>query len=129
MRTRGVPRLTVVRRDDADKVCQLALKMKNVTTVIDELDMLCSGKHWRSEAAKQIVHYGRHDQIGLWGTFRRTQNISEDLVANAHAVFMFRHSEASPRDIDAIRDRFGERYAEVVQRLEHMQFVVWRDAA
>lgn len=123
-----LPRLTVVRRDTADRVAQLALSLKSVTLILDELDQVCAGKRWLSEAARDIVHYGRHLRVALMGTFRRTQNVHEDLIAMADTAFIFRHSSGSPRDIDAVKDRFGSEYAEVAQRLEPMQFVTWRDS-
>ena len=123
----SVPRLIVIRQDTADRVAQLAVRLKDITVVFDELDQLCAGKRWQSVAAREIVHYGRHLRIGVLGSFRRTQNVHEDLLSSADAVFLFRHSDGSVRDVDAVKDRFGERYAEIVTRLEDKQFVVWRD--
>ncbi len=125
---RTLPRLIIIRRDTADRVAQFALELRGVTLVLDELDQVCGGKRWLSQAAQEIVHYGRHLQISLLGGFRRTQNVHEDLISQADVAFIFRHSTSAPRDIDALADRFGTDYAERAKTLDPMQFLVWRDA-
>lgn len=122
-----VPGVTVIRRDDADRVARLALELRDVTLVLDELDMVCGGKRWLSDATREIVHYGRHLRISLMGGFRRTQNVHEDLISQCDAAFIFRHSESAPRDVSALADRFGQDYADRAMTLEPMQFLVWRD--
>lgn len=124
---RQVPRMIIVREDTADRVAQLALRLGDCLLVLDELDQVCAGKRWLSDAARDIVHYGRHKRIALMGGFRRTQNVHEDLLSQAHAAFVFRHSSASPRDVDALRDRLGRDFAARAVELEPMQFMVWRD--
>lgn len=125
---KGLPRLVIVRRDTADNVARMALKLGRVTVVFDELDQVCRGKSWLSDAAREIVHYGRHSQIALLGCFRRTANVHEDILSQAHAAFIFRHSEASKPDCDALRGRFGDDVALAATQLEPMRFLVWRDA-
>lgn len=124
---RGVPRLAVFRGVDVDDIAQLALRVHDVTLVLDELDRACNGKAFSSEAVKRIVHYGRHERVDLWGTFRSTRNVSEDLLNAADRIFLLHHSAACYPDIDAIRRRFGPQIADAVTRLEPWRFVAWSD--
>lgn len=127
IRARGAPRLSIFRGVDVEELAQLACDVHDVTLVVDEMDRACQGKRWTSEAVRHLVHEGRHERVDLFGTFRRTANISEDLMAQADYIFLFRHSEANPYDLRTVRDRFGERYENAVKTLEPGRFVVWAD--
>lgn len=122
------PRLMLVRQDDAANVCQLAWELGQVTCVIDELDLVCKAKVWESDAARSIAHYGRHRQVDLFGSFRFTRNINEDLPALADFIFLMRHSGAALYDLRTIRQRFGDAYAREVVNLQNHEAIVWHDA-
>lgn len=123
----GVPRLCIYRGCDVEDVAALALELHDVTLVVDELDRACSGKTWRAPSVRRIVHEGRHERVDLWGSFRSTRNVHEDLVGQCDAALLFRQTEAGYYDLQTLKLRFGPAMAEAVQRLEPMHFVMWAD--
>lgn len=123
----GAPRLSIFRGVDVNAIAELAARVHDVTLVLDEMDRACQNKKWTAPAVRHLVHEGRHERVDLFGGFRRTANVSEDLLAMADHVFLFRHSEASPYDVQAVRMRFGDRYGDLVTQLEPMRFVHWAD--
>lgn len=123
----GAPRLSLFRGVDVNDLAELARDVHDVTLVLDEMDRACKGKTWTAPAVRHLVHEGRHERVDLFGTFRRTANVSEDLLAACDFAFLFRHSEASPYDLQTIRMRFGETYEAAVRTLEPGRFVIWAD--
>lgn len=126
-RARVLPQLSIFRGVEVEDLARFALEVRDCTLIIDELDRACTGKVWKSESVRRIVHEGRHERIDLWGTFRSTRNVSEDVLNAADAVFLFRHSAAAYYDLQAIEHRLGPSYATACQGLEFGQFVIWRD--
>jgi hypothetical protein len=122
-----LPQLTIWRGVDVEDLARFALQVRDCTLIVDELDRACTGKIWKSDSVRRIVHEGRHERIDLWGTFRSTRNVSEDLLNAADAVFLFRHSVAAYYDLQAIEHRLGPSYAIACQSLGFGQFVIWRD--
>lgn len=118
----------LIRRDSADAVCQLAWDIRNVTCVIDELDQICTAKRWTSDAARNLAHYGRHRGVDLFGAFRFTRNVNEDLPGLADFVFLLRHSAAALYDIRTLQQRFGHELASQTVQLRDHEAVVWSDA-
>ena len=121
--------LSIFRECEVEEPAELAIRLRDVTLVVDEMDRACNAKKWLAPSVRKIVHEGRHYRVSLLGTFRRTTNVSEDLLSQVDYVFLFRTSPTSPGDIVTIRHRFGEAVAERVQTLEDGQFTVWRDGA
>lgn len=126
-RAGGAPRLSIFRGVDVNDLALLAREVHDTTLVLDEMDRACHGKTWSAPEVRHLVQEGRHERVDLFGTFRRTANVNEDLLAAADFVFLFRHSEAAPYDLQTLRLRFGERYAEACTTLEPGRFVVWAD--
>ena len=120
--------LSVFRECDVEEVAALALRVRNVTLVVDELDRACALKRWTAPSVARIVHEGRHFRVSLMGTFRRTSNVSEDLLSQVDYAFLFRQSGASPSDLQTLRQRFGDAIAHQVEALDDGQFTVWRDS-
>lgn len=125
----GMPRLSIFRGAgvDVNELAQLALEIHDVVLVLDELDRACSGKEWRAQAVKRIVHEGRAERVDLWGTFRNTRNVNEDLIGAADVIFVFHHSAASPYDLQMLRQRFGLD-PDALVALPPKAFVVWSDS-
>jgi hypothetical protein len=123
----SIPPVNLFDGDDVEGICQLACAVKDVTVVLDEFDRATDGKKWTAPTARRIVHEGRHLRVGLWGTFRRTANVSEDLLTQADWVFLFRHSEMGNYDLRGLAQRLGDDYVRAIQSLEVGQFVAWRD--
>lgn len=123
----SLPQLSVFRGADVEELAKLAIDLGDVTLVMDELDRACRDKRWLSESVRRIVHEGRHLRVDLFGSFRSTRNVSEDLLGQADHVFLMRHTAAGEYDLGTIARRFGDRYASAVQALEPMQFLAWSD--
>lgn len=123
----GLPPVNLFDGEDIEGICQLAVAIKDVTVVLDEFDRATDGKKWLSPTAKRIVHEGRHIRVGLWGTFRRTASVSEDLLTQADWVFLFRHSEFGTYDLRGLEQRLGADIVRTIQSLEVGQFVAWKD--
>jgi DNA helicase HerA-like ATPase len=122
-----VPWLSVFRwLDDPDELAQLACEVGACTLVLDELDRAAHNKEWRSPWVRRIVHEGRHYRVNLWGTFRRTQNVPEDIITQADRIYVFRHSAAALYDLRAL-ERLGPEYPSIATQLAVGQFVVWGD--
>lgn len=119
--------LSVFREVELESVAALALKVRGITLVADELDRACSGKRWLSPSTQRIVHEGRHFRVSLMGGFRRTANVSEDLLSQVDYAFLFRLSGASPADVDTVKRRFGEGYAAAAMDLKPGEIVLWTD--
>lgn len=119
-----VPALSVFRGVDVEDLAQLARDVGDVTLVLDELDLVSNDKRWAAPTVKQLVHYGRHYRVSLFGGFRRTQNVPEDILSQADHIFLFKHEQRAVYDLRAVAARFGDSYAALVQRLEPGQFVV-----
>lgn len=126
------PYLSIFRGEvDPEDIAALALKVGRVTCVFDELDQAFANKAFitgaRQSSIRRIIHEGRHSGVSLMGGFRRTANVSEDLVSQCDYVLLFRTNPTSPGDLEAIEKRFGLSYAAAVQHLAMGQFVVWSD--
>jgi len=126
--SRGVcPQLAVVCGGEVEELAALALRVRYLTLWIDEMDRACNDKKWLAPSVKTIVHEGRHKHIDLFGSFRFTRNVSEDLIGSSDAVFLFHTSTAAVYDLQTIRQRFGPHYADAVVSLERHRFVIWTD--
>ena len=126
-KTKGLPRLNLFDDPDADQVCKLARDLKDCTVVLDELDAVTDGKKWTSDSASRIVHWGRHERVSLWGSFRRAANIPEDFLAMVDVVFLFGYPEAAVYDLRGLEQRLGPEYCEASKTLDPFQFVAWSD--
>lgn len=123
----GLPRLAVFRGVELESVARLALAVHDVALVADELDRACHGKTWVAPSVRRIVHEGRHERVDLFGTFRSTRNVNEDLLGQADYSFLLRHTVGSPYDLQTIRQRYGAGAVAAVTALEPMHFIAWRD--
>lgn len=129
-----IPRLTLIKRDTPHRVARLAWDVGTTTCVIDELDTVCTTKSWSQEewidevecgAARALAHYGRHRGVDLWGGFRFTRNVNEDLPGLADFIFLFRHNDAAMADLELLRRRFNPAVADAVLEMEDHECIVW----
>lgn len=75
-------------------------------------------------ALREVVHYGRHCRVALWGAFRRPTSVHQDLLALADVLFIGRM--ASEGDIDRIRRAVGATTfpkVEVIRALPRGEFL------
>lgn len=121
----SLPRLVRVTRDEAWRVCQLAMDLGTVTCIFDELDMLCSQKKWKHEIAHEAFHYGRHRQVDIWGAFRATRNVHEDIPLLVDFVFLFRHSPIATSDLIRVKQRWGEMVRDELVKMSDHECLIW----
>ena len=122
------PRLCLFRDSDVEGLAQLAMSTGGVTLVLDEFDRACNGKNWRAPSVGRLVQESRHLRVDLWGTFRAARNVNEDTIGQADWIAILRHSKAANYDLQSIKFKCGEQFAEAATRLEPHQFVLWEDA-
>lgn len=120
----AIPALSVFRGVEVEDLAQLARDVGDVTLVLDELDLVSNDKKWQAPTVKQLVHYGRHFRVNLFGGFRRSQNVPEDILSQADFVFLFQHEKRAIYDVRAVAARFGDACAAAVVALEPLQFIV-----
>lgn len=125
---KNVPHLSVFREiDEIDDLAKLAWAVGDCTLWLDELDRACENKRWSSPYVRRIVHEGRHRGVSLWGTFRFTSSVPEDLLSIAHKVFFFHVGEMGLYELRGIMQRLGPSYAETIPTLARGECVVWED--
>lgn len=72
----------------------------------DELDLIAPPNAWRVSWIRDVIHYGRHLDIGLIGCSRRPANVHRDITALASAVYLGRITE--PRDLEYCAAAWGD---------------------
>jgi len=82
-----------------DKICEIVLLSNNTIFIIEECDNFCS-PYYLSEPFRQIIEYGRHQNISIIATTRRLGNLNRSLTAQANKLFTFRQTEK--RDLEAL---------------------------
>lgn len=137
--SKNVPVLSVFRGVHPNHIAKLACEVKDVTLVLDEIDLACHDKKWAQSPelstpecvdgdwVKRVVHYGRHLRVSLWGSCRRLQNVPEDLISQADIVNIFRVSRKAVYDLQAIKTRFGEDAARQATTLALGEFLAFDD--
>lgn len=121
------PRLMRVREAGAagaDATCQLALSLGTLTLVLDEVDLVCRRKQWYSDAAENIAHRGRHWNVDLFGAFRFTRNVNEDLPGLTDYWFVFKHKGSALYDLRLLQARFGSEVEAAARDMEPHECVV-----
>ncbi len=107
--------------DDAEKLAELVYKLKNITFIIDEIDMFFDTRTNKKSFFNKLVQYGRHFQIDIITTSRRPANISRNLTALTDIFYFSRLRE--PTDKIYIKNLLGTAYMEEVANLEKFSFL------
>ena len=103
-----------------DYICQLLYTMKDITFLIEEIDNYCSAMT-SPEMLSKIIRYGRHQNISLITTARRTADVPRILTAMATEFCIFSHHE--PRDLDYFSHLFSPEIAEKIRRLPAFHYL------
>lgn len=101
-------------------VCNLIYSMKYVTFLIEEIDNYCSALIVPGAFSK-IVRYGRHYDISIITTARRTAEVPRLLTSQATDFYIFSHHE--PRDIDYFSHLFNPLVAERIRNLKQFHYL------
>lgn len=103
-----------------DHSCKLIYALEDLTFLIEEVDNYCSAQNV-SEVFSKIIRYGRHKNISLITTSRRTAEVPRLLTSQATDFYIFSHHE--PRDIDYFSHLFSPNVAEKVRQLKKLQYI------
>lgn len=106
---------------DFDNLASLVSKMKNITFLIDEVDMFTNPIGKKDDAIDGLIHYGRHNQIDLVTTSRRPANISRDLTSQTDFFYLSRLAE--PNDTKYFRAKYGNEIISTLQNLKKFEFL------
>jgi len=101
-------------------VCELIYTLKNVTFLIEEVDNYCSAL-MIPETFSKIIRYGRHQDISIIATSRRTAEVPRLLTSQATDFFIFSHHE--PRDLDYFSHLFNPGISEKIRNLKTLQYL------
>lgn len=92
--------------------------------VIDEADKICSSS-FQSDALKELVNYGRHDNVDTLAIARTPQRLHTDLRINASVVFsFFLNIDLS---LKYLSDMMGREASEEIKKLDKYHYVKWTD--
>ncbi|MBI4847552.1 MAG: ATP-binding protein [Nitrospirae bacterium] len=91
--------------NDFSIICEIAIRLKNVMLIIDEVDFFDSPRV-QDKNFKRVIHYGRHYNIDLVTTSRRPANISRDLTSQTDEFYVFRVTEK--RDLEYFENLSSE---------------------
>jgi len=110
-----------VTKKDFNELATLVSKMKNITFLIDEVDMFTNPLGKKDDAIDGLIHYGRHNQIDLVTTSRRPANISRDLTSQTDFFYLSRLAE--PNDTKYFRAKYGNDIIPTLQNLKKFEFL------
>lgn len=117
--------VNAIDQEDAELLAELVYKMKNVTFVIDEVDMFFDTRTPKTSFFNKLVQYGRHNQIDIITTSRRPANISRNLTALTDIFYFSRLRE--PNDKKYIKALLGNEYVEMIADLPKFSFLKVED--
>jgi len=103
-----------------DYICEVVYSLGNLTFLIEEVDCFCSANKTPVTFSK-IIRYGRHNNISIITTARRTADVPRLLTSQATDFFIFSHHE--PRDIKYFSDLFTPGIADKIRRLKKLEYL------
>ena len=101
--------------------CRCALVVRNVTVIIDELDIFCRPNLVPLELEK-LIKYGRHCGVSIVGVSRRPSEVARLFTSQANRFVVFRQIE--PRDIVHWRSILGD-LAHEIPTLPDYHYIDW----
>lgn len=114
--------VNVIDDESFNDLCALVLKLKNISFLVDEIDMFADTRMTRKAKFYHLIHYGRHNQIDIFTTSRRPANISRNITSQTDVTIFSRVRE--PADKKYIVNYIGKQYLETAQSLERFSFLV-----
>lgn len=108
--------------DNFDELAALIFKMKDLAFLVDEIDMFAPPTMTNKAYFYKLIHYGRHSQIDIITTSRRSANISRNLTSQTDITIYSRVRE--PNDKKYIANYLGKEYVAVAERLPKFSFLL-----
>jgi len=108
--------------DTFDELSQIIYKMKNISFLVDEIDMFAPPTMTRKAYFYKLIHYGRHAQIDIFTTSRRPANISRNLTSQTD-IFLFSRVR-EPNDKNYIAHYIGKEHVKTAESLEKFSFLL-----
>ena len=90
--------------------------------VIEECHNVCDASSIHSDM-ENLLRYARHNLLGVIGSSQRIADVHKLLTSSARMVILFHTTEA--RDLQAIRDRFGD---DAMRAVEQLRPCIYNDA-
>ena len=111
---------------DFQEICSATYEAGNLTLAVEELPMLSQPGYVPSKY-NRLIRLGRHRCVNLLYTGQRLSECPRRVTAATDVFVLFSHTE--PRDVDAIAERCGPEVADLVQKLDEHEFLVYVVAA
>ena len=116
--------ITTKHENDFSQVCQQVASCRNMTFVVEELDLFFLGGRCCQEL-NDLTFRGRHYDVELVGITQRPKGFGRGLTSQAKEFYVF--STHEPDDVKYFKDRLGGEVAEQIQKLEQFQYVQYLD--
>lgn len=108
--------------EDIAEICTLCLKCKNLTLVVEELNIIFDKQRPPTEFNK-MVFGGRDPGIELIGVAQRPVGFGRKLTSQAQEFYVFCNRE--PDDVKYFKSNLGSEAAEAIRSLEKYQYLKW----
>ena len=105
---------------DFDEFFWLCTKVQNCVAVFDEIDLMGTYIQ-KNHPLYEIIHYGRHLNVGIISASRRPANVSRNLTSQADEIITFRIQE--PRDLKYLEEFAGKDIADKAPNLGIGEFM------
>ena len=105
-----------------EELCKIVYKMKKISFLVDEIDMFAPPTMTNKATFYHLIHYGRHHEIDIFTTSRRSANISRNLTSQTDLVFFSRVRE--PNDKKYIANYIGKEYVKTAENLPKFSFLL-----
>jgi hypothetical protein len=110
--------------EDFPRVCRLVAACKNMSFVVEEMDLFFSGGKCCREL-NNLIFRGRHYGIELIAVTQRPYGIGRGFTSQTNEFYIFRSDE--PCDLKYFRERCGEQVAGEIQKLDRYYYVECKD--
>lgn len=108
--------------EDIAEICTLCLKCKNLTLVVEELNIIFDKQRPPKEFNKMIFG-GRDPGIELIGVAQRPVGFGRKITSQAKEFDVF--SNLEPDDLRFFKDYLGNEAAQAIRSLEKYQYLRW----
>ena len=109
-------------REDVGKICAICEEIKNMTLVIEELNLIFDEKRPPTEFNRMIFS-GREPGIELIGVAQRPFGFGRKLTSQAKEFYVFYNRE--PDDVRFFKQNLGSEAALAICTLEQYQYLKW----
>lgn len=111
--------------DTFEELAAIVYKLKEITFLVDEIDLFAPPTMTRKASFYKLIHYGRHSRIDIVTTSRRPANISRNLTSQTDLFFFSRVRE--PNDKNYIAHYIGKEHVTTAEKLEKFSFLLIDD--